>query len=83
MKTYQIESVINENGIIILPDEMKKLQKHRVKLTIVDLEAGYTDPVDFLDYITDKYSNVNENDLNLSNIYNERDKVDERQIMFD
>ncbi len=83
MRTYQIESVINENGIIILPDEMKKLQKHRVKLTIVDLEAGYTDPVDFLDYITDKYSNVNENDLNLSKIYNERDKVDERQIMFD
>ncbi len=83
MRTYQIESVINENGIIILPDEMKKLQKHRVKLTIVDLEAGHTDPVDFLDYITDKYSNVNENDLNLSKIYNERDKVDERQIMFD
>ncbi len=82
MRTYQIESVINENGIIVLPDEMKKLQKHRVKLTIVDLEAGYTDPVDFLDYITDKYSNVNENDLNLSKIYNERDKVDERQIMF-
>jgi hypothetical protein len=69
MRTYQIESVISEHGIIVLPYEMKNLQKHRVKLIITDLEAEYTDPVDFLDYVTDKYSDINENDLNLSKIY--------------
>ncbi len=47
MKTYQIESVINENGIIILPDEMKKLQKHRVKLTIVDWQGRCRYCLDF------------------------------------
>ncbi len=83
MSTYHIESVINEHGVIILPDEMKYLQKHRVKITIVDLEAKYNDPLDFLNNITHKYSNIDEKDLNLSEIYKQRDKIDERQVMFD
>ena len=83
MRTYQIESVIDEHGIIVLPDGMKNLQKHRVKLIIVDLEAGYADPVDFLGDITDKYSNINEDDLIISEIYQQRETVDARQIMFD
>jgi len=83
MRTYQIESVINENGMILLPDEMKNLHKHRVKLIIVDLDAVNSEPSDFLDYITDKFSDIRENDLNLSEIYQKRENADERQIVFD
>jgi len=83
MRTYQLESEINEQGMIILPDEMKNLHKHRVKLIIVDLDAKSSDPADFLDYITYKFSNIEENDLNLNEIYKKRDRIDERQIVFD
>lgn len=83
MRTYQIESVINEEGMIVLPDEMKNLQKHRVKLIIVDLESKGSEPADVLDRITDKLMNISEDDLNLSEIYERRETVDERQIMFD
>jgi len=83
MRTYQLESVINEHGMIVLPDEMKKLQRHRVKLVIVDMEEKSFEPVDFLDYVTDKFSNIKENDLNLAKIYKKREQIDERQIVFD
>ena len=83
MRTYQLESVINEHGMIVLPDEMKNLQRHRVKLVIVDMEEKSFEPVDFLDYVTDKFSNIKENDLNLAKIYKKREQIDERQIVFD
>lgn len=83
MRTYQLESFINENGIIVLPDEMKKLQKHRVKLIIVDLETQHFEPTDFLDHITKKISDIKENDLNLNEIYKKRNHTDERRIVFD
>ena len=83
MRTYQIESEINEHGMIILPDEMKNLHKHRVKLIIVDLETKSSEPTDFLDYITYKFSEIEENDLNLNEICMKRDHIDERRIMSD
>lgn len=83
MRTYQLESEINEQGIIVLPYEMKNLHKHRIRLTIVDLEPERSVPADFLDYVTKKFSNIEENDLNLNEIYKKREQIDERQFMFD
>lgn len=82
MRTYQLESTINEHGMIVLPDEMKNLKAHRVRLTIVDLEE-ISDPLDFLDFITDKYSQLTEPDLNLSEMYKRREIENERRIEFD
>ncbi len=83
MNRYQFESVINENGMIVLPNEMKSLRQHRIRLMILDLEAENSDPVYFLDYITRKFADTGEVDLNLSEIYTGRTDADERRIMFD
>ncbi len=40
MIVYSIETVVKKSGIIVLPDDMKILEKHRVKLTLVDLEKS-------------------------------------------
>jgi len=37
METYNFETVIGEDGIILLPDYIKKLKTHRVKLILLDL----------------------------------------------
>ncbi len=73
MKIYQIESEINEQGIIVLPEEMKNLHQHRVKVIIVDLETKESEPTDFLDCITDKFTKIEESDLNIDEMYVERD----------
>ena len=81
MRKYQLESVVNEHGMIVLPDEMKNLHKHRVKIVITDLGAEISEPCDFLDHVTEKYAKIEEEDLNLDEIYKKRDHIDERKIM--
>jgi hypothetical protein len=36
-RTFQVESVINETDIVMLPNSLPNLSKHRVKLTLIDL----------------------------------------------
>lgn len=40
MIAYNIETIVRKRGIIVLPDNMKVLEKHRVKLTLIDLEKS-------------------------------------------
>jgi hypothetical protein len=40
METYHFERVIGENGIIVLPDSVKKLMRHKVRFTVNDLEKS-------------------------------------------
>lgn len=63
MSEYQLESVVNEHGMIVLPDEMKNLHKHRVKIVITDLGAEISEPCDFLDHVTKKYVKIEEEDI--------------------
>jgi len=44
METYNFETVIGEDGIILLPDNMKKLRTHRVKFMLLDLGKSVSDP---------------------------------------
>jgi hypothetical protein len=83
MKSYQFESIIEENGVIVLPEDLRKLKKHRVKLIVVDLEPPYDSPLDTLSDITKKYSALNEEDLDITGIYEQREKHHDRGIMFD
>lgn len=83
MKTYQFESIVDEKGIIVLPNEVRKLQKHRIKLIIIDLETENFDPTDFLNSVTDNYINIGESELDMTAIYKQREKIDERRILFD
>ncbi|OQX27840.1 MAG: hypothetical protein BWK80_03155 [Desulfobacteraceae bacterium IS3] len=83
MRTYQFESVVDEKGTIMLPDEIRKLQKHRIRLIIVDLEAENFNPVDFLNSTTDNYTNIKENEFDITETYRQREKTDERRILFD
>ncbi len=83
MNTYQFESIIEENGVIVLPKHMRKLKKHRVKLTVVDLEPFYDSPVDLLADITQKYAAVDEKDLDITGIYEQREYHHDRGIVFD
>jgi hypothetical protein len=43
METYNFETVIGKSGIIVLPDIMKTLVKHRVRFTADDLEKSASD----------------------------------------
>ncbi len=85
MRTYQFKSMIDENGIIVLPDEIKRLKKHRIKLIVLDLDSDREcmNTVDFLHSLTDRYSDIAENDLDITEIYRQREKTDDRRIMFD
>lgn len=85
MKTYQFKSIIDENGIIVLPDEIKRLKKHRIKLIVTDLDSDRecTNTIDFLNSVINKYLNIEENELDITEIYNQREKTDDRRIMFD
>ena len=84
MKTYQFESIIQDNGCIFLPEYMKKLKSHHVKLTLVDLEPVSDDPVKILADITRKYAAISdEKDLDIEEIYKQREVHHDRGIVFD
>lgn len=83
VKNYQLESIIEDDGAIILPENMKNLIMHRVKLTLVDLEPDNDSPVNLLADITQKYTSVNEEDLDIASIYEQREQHHDRGIVFD
>ena len=84
MNTYQFESVIEDNGIIVLPEQMKPLHKHRVRLILIDLDTFPPDPVQQLTQITQKYLAItDEADLPISDIYTQREQSHERTFVFD
>lgn len=82
MKTYQFESIIEDNGVIVLPEDLRNLKKHRVKLIVVDLEPS-DNPLNMLDDITKKYAAVREEDLDITEIYEQREQHHDRGIVFD
>ncbi len=82
MKTYQFESIIEDNGVIVLPEDLKNLKKHRVKLIVVDLEPS-DNPLKMLDDITQRYAVVKEEDLDINEIYEQREQHHDRGIVFD
>jgi hypothetical protein len=84
MQQYQFESIIEHNGTIVLPQEIKtRLKRHRVRLTLIDLETLRTDPVTLLEEITRHYTRiVDEPDLDISEIYQQRDQHDDRETLF-
>ena len=83
MRTYNLETVISNNGTIMLPNYMNNLKKHRVKLTLVDLEKPHLETVDILSKITDAYCQLNEVEFDIAEIYENREKNDSRAIVFD
>jgi hypothetical protein len=82
MKTYQFESIIEDNGVIVLPEDLKNLRKHRVKLIVVDLEPS-DNPLNMLNDITQKYAAISEEDLDITEIYKQREQRHDRGIVFD
>ncbi len=75
--------MVDERGIIAVPKEVRKFHSHRIKLVIIDLEPENLTPVDFLNSVTEKYMNIGENEPDIAEIYRQREKTDERRIMFD
>lgn len=55
MNTYQFESVVEDKGIIVLPEQMKPLRKHRVRLILIDMDTFSPEPVQQLTQVTQKY----------------------------
>lgn len=83
MRTYQLESIIQDNGCIFLPEYMKNLKAHHVKLTLVDMEPVSDNPENFLADITRRYAAIDEKDLDIAEIYEQREEHHDRGIMFD
>ena len=83
MRTYQFETVISPNGTITLPSFLNKLNQHRVTLTLVDLEKPHLEATDILSQITEAYRQIDETDLDMVEIYENRDKSQSRNIIFD
>jgi hypothetical protein len=80
---YQFESIIQDDGIIVLPRHMSKLKQHRVKLTLVDLEPAKENPLAFLSNIVQNYTALNEKDIDIDDIYGQREQHNDRGIVFD
>ena len=66
----------------MLPEDLRNLKKHRVKLIVVDLEPS-DNPLNMLDDITKKYAAVKEEDLDITDIYEQREQHHDRGIVFD
>jgi len=77
MKTYNFEAMINEGGIIVLPDYMKKLMRHRVRLTISDLEKTVLDAKNISSEIAGECSRPDEEDTLLGLFWDEPELMDE------
>lgn len=81
--SYRLDSVIEENGIIVLPDVLKSLYKHRVRLVVIDLETIQRNPVTHFQNLTRRYKNiVDEPDLDVTEIYKEREQSHDRGAVF-
>ena len=81
--SYRLESVIDENGTIVLPDDMKPLRKHRVKLVVIDLDAIQQNPVTYFEELTTRYNEIHdEPDLDIEEIYRERGQSHDRGAVF-
>ena len=83
MKTYQFESVVGKDGVIVLPKKMQALNSHRVKLTLVDLDPVQRDPLAVLDELTNTYRTIQEEDLDIAQLYSCRRENVEREFLFD
>ena len=84
MQQYEFESMIENNGTIVLPQELTtRLKSHRVKLTLIDLDSLQNDPVKLLDEITQHYTHiVDEPDLDILEIYQQREQQYDRATLF-
>ena len=83
MRTYQFESIIQENGSISLPATLRNLTHHRVKLILIDLEPRQQHPVDRLEAITQRYTHLDEPDIDIVDVYTQRVESHERELVFD
>ena len=84
MKTYQLQPLVNGDGSIVLPKEIKtQLRKHWVRLTLIDLETLQKNPVKILKEITQAYNHISdEPDLDLGEIYAQREQRNDREALF-
>lgn len=83
MKTYQFESVIQDNGSIPLPSAMRNLKHHRVKLILIDLDQRQQNPVERLVDITQRYNTLDEADIDIADLYIHRTQHHDRELVFD
>ncbi len=84
VKTYQFDSTIQEDGVIMLPKSLYSLRKHHVRFIVIDLEPHQDDPVAWLEKITQEYAAItDEEGLSLDEIYAQREQSHERTFLFD
>ena len=82
MTYYRTMTKITPDGKIILPDEWRGLFAHKVELTLKDLEqpkVAVQNPVALLDNLIQLYNNE-EAEIDISEIYLNRSKEDDREI---
>lgn len=86
MEAYKFQTTVTEDGKIILPREMKNLCAHEVEIILLDLQDKsklHFNPVEILSSITNEYNQIEEEDINISEIYKSREKRNGREFIFD
>ncbi len=83
MKTYHVESTIQKDGTIVLPKNVaSQLQHRRVRLTLIDVETLQKDRLKIFKEIIRHYQSiVDEPDLDLDDIYQQRTQRHDRDSM--
>jgi hypothetical protein len=84
MKTYHGEIAIRRDGTIRLPQEIvSQFQDHRVRFTLIDVETLQQDRLKIFQEITQHYQSiVDELDLDIEEIYEQREQRHDRDAMF-
>ncbi len=77
METYHFETEISEKGIIVLPDAMRTLVRHKVRLTISNPEKTASDAGNVLSETADEHSQPDEDDRLLGLFSDEPELMDE------
>ncbi len=79
METYHFETEISEKGIIVLPDAMRTLVRHKVRLTISNPEKTASDAAGNVlsETAADEYSQPDEDDRLLGLFSDEPELMDE------
>ena len=86
MSIYKLETTVDEKGKINLPLSMKSIFSRKVRITLTDIEKSKTNkrnPVQILTDISSKYKEIKESEIDVSDIFSNRDQNHERTFGFD
>jgi hypothetical protein len=72
-----------KNGLIRIPENYHINPDSHIRVIVLIQDENKSDSVEFLKTLKEKYNRIQEDDINIQQIYKNRDEMDDRNAMFD